>query len=186
MPGLQSISNSSSEVYLSDSDESDDDVSRLGGYLRSSASRRLRNAVDRVDSEGEDEEARTMQEVAERGPEAVAVAEDNVAVDAEVDEPQLPVMDYETPTVEDEVDPQDVGRVANPPFLTDGRGRVVWSSDGETGELTNPGPRPLAEMGGRDTGMRESQSKRSGLTRGISVRENGGESGRILGDEHSR
>jgi E3 ubiquitin-protein ligase makorin len=156
MPELQTVSNSSSsETYPSDSDsDSDDDVSRLGRYLRSAASTRYGELPDQLEVQrGEDEEARVMQEIAERGPEAAGPP-----LDAGGDEPHMPIMDYENPTPEDEVDR---GRVTNPPFLTDGRGRVVWSSDGGTGELVSSRPRPSAEM---EAAGSESQTKRNGLS----------------------
>ncbi|KAJ3567348.1 hypothetical protein NP233_g6419 [Leucocoprinus birnbaumii] len=143
MPGLQSVSNSSSsEAYLSGSDsESDDDVSRLGRYLRSAASNRNGESSNFLAAQNDDEEeARMMQEIADQGPEELGDADH--AQDAETDEPQIPVMDYEIPASEDETD---CGRVTNPPFLTDGRGRVVWSSDGEVAEPASSEPRPSVE-----------------------------------------
>lgn len=162
VPGLQTVStSSSSEAYLSDSDsESDDDISRLGRYLRSGASIRSTDPLNDPEVQhSEDEEARMMQEIADRGPEEAV--EVDPALVAETDEPQIPVMDYETPASEDEVDH---GRVANPPFLTDGRGRVVWSSDGEVVEPASSEPRPSAERVGENPPGGESQAKRNGTS----------------------
>jgi E3 ubiquitin-protein ligase makorin len=159
MPGLQSLSNSSSsDTYLSDSDgDSDDHISRLGRYLRGAAGARSRQTADNTDVPiGENEEARMMREIAERGPENIEGVSGPIN---QIDEPQMPVMEYELPTFEDEADR---GRVANPPFLTDGRGRVVWSSDREVGERANSELPPSTEMG-EATVAGELQAKRSGL-----------------------
>ncbi|KXN86635.1 putative E3 ubiquitin-protein ligase makorin-1 [Leucoagaricus sp. SymC.cos] len=124
-----SVSESSlSEAYLSDSDDGDsdsDEISRLGRYLRSAASRRFGESSDSSEVQrDEDEEARLMQEIAER----------------------------------------DRGRVTNPPFLTDGRGRVVWSSDGEVAEPANSGLRQSAETLDGDELVDEMHTKNNGLS----------------------
>ncbi len=182
IPGLQTVSNSSlSDTYLSDSDgESDDEISRLGGYLRSAASGRFGMRDNPADGEEhEDEEARMMQEIAERGPEETA-AEDIQNDDS--DEPQMPAMDYEIPAAEDDDHQRDSSRVVNPPFLTDGRGRVVWSSNGGAGELLSSELRPSGERRGPTEAVGECESKCSGRAKGLSAGEN--ENGED--DEHPR
>jgi len=154
--GFQSVSSSSSEVHLSESDgESDDEISRLGRYIRGDTSSGL--VEDVQVQHGEDEEAIMMQEIADRGPELI---EAGSAVVTETDEPQIPMMDYEISTSDD--DETDRGRVTNPPFLTDGRGRVVWSSGGEIVEPMSSEPHPTSErVGGNNSGS-GSQVKRNG------------------------
>jgi len=154
--GFQSVSSSSSEVHLSESDgESDDEISRLGRYIRGDTSSGL--VEDVQVQHGEDEEAIMMQEIADRGPELI---EAGSAVVTETDEPQIPMMSYEISTSDD--DETDRGRVTNPPFLTDGRGRVVWSSGGEIVEPMSSEPHPTSErVGGNNSGS-GSQVKRNG------------------------
>lgn len=111
-----------------------------------------------------------MQEIAERGPEQI-LSEDTL--DVSTDEPQIPVMDYETPTAEGDDNRQDGGRVVNPPFLTDGRGRVVWSSNGGVGEPLSSELRPSEERRGRTEDVGECESKCSGPVTGRSTSDNG-------------
>jgi len=149
IPRPQSISSSSSEVHLSESEgESDDEISRLGRYIRGDTSSRPGELIEDVQAQhGEDEEAIMMQEIADRGPEELIEACSGVVT--ETDEPQIPTMDYEIPTSSD--DETDRGRVANPPFLTDGRGRVVWSSGGEIVEPMDSEPHSTSERVGGDS-----------------------------------
>jgi len=157
--GFQSVSSSSSEVHLSESDgESDDEISRLGRYIRGETSSRLGELIEDVQHD-EDEEAIMMQEIADRGPEELTEAGSGVAT--ETDEPQIPMMDYEISTSDD--DETDRGRVTNPPFLTDGRGRVVWSSGGEIVEPMSSEPHPSSERVGGNNSGGGSQVKRNGL-----------------------
>jgi len=160
IPGLQSVSNLSSEAYFSESDsESDDDISRLGRYIRGETSSAYEELTEHGEVQhGEDEEATMMQEIADRGPEEVIEAGPRFVL--ETDEPQIPIMDYEIPASDDETDRR---RVTNPPFLTDGRGRVVWSSGGEIVEPMSSEPYPSAERAGENNTRGESQVKWNGL-----------------------
>lgn len=160
IPGLQSVSNLSSEAYFSESDsESDDDISRLGRYIRGETSSAYEELTEHGEVQhGEDEEATMMQEIADRGPEEVIEAGPRFVL--ETDEPQISIMDYEIPASDDETDRR---RVTNPPFLTDGRGRVVWSSGGEIVEPMSSEPYPSAERAGENNTRGESQVKWNGL-----------------------
>lgn len=152
MPGLQTVSNSSSsEAYASDSEsESEDDISRLGRYIRGTATREARATVDHPESEDEEDEEVRLR-MLERG------SEDQRTTLDDGDEPQMrmPITNYEDLEVEDgmgETQERHDGRVANPPFLTDGRGRVVWSGHGETSDLADAEARPSEEPAGGTTG----------------------------------
>ncbi|KAF7770559.1 hypothetical protein Agabi119p4_6533 [Agaricus bisporus var. burnettii] len=94
--------------------DSDDEISQLGRYIRSTR-------YDEADNEDERVEEET------------------------------PDNDDDDPAAIEEVDS---GRVTNPPFLTDGRGRVVWSGNSNNGDVVDDDARPgegrdMTECSGR-------------------------------------
>lgn len=94
--------------------DSDDEISQLGRYIRSTRYDEADNEDERVEEEihdNDDDDPATIEEV-------------------------------------------DSGRVTNPPFLTDGRGRVVWSGNSNNGDVVDDDARPgegrdMTECSGR-------------------------------------
>lgn len=94
--------------------DSDDEISQLGRYIRSTRYDEADNEDERVEEETPDND------------------------------------DYDLAAIEE----VDSGRVINPPFLTDGRGRVVWSGNSNNGDVVDDDARPgegrdMTECSGR-------------------------------------
>jgi len=143
MPGLQSVSNSSDddveELSDEDSDE-DEDLSRRAMRLGDRTVLTAAHAVERIQSI--EQFSGSLGRRLERTEEPVE------REDGDVTESDTPVL--ETSTEEPRLEP---------PFITDGRGRVVWTSPAEEDKTS----RPVEEENGEPTSRLETATGSGGL-----------------------
>ena len=114
MPDLQSVSNDDELEALSDEDDDEDEDARRAMRLGDRTVLTAAHAVERIQ----------LMETLGRGVER---AEEREREDEDVTESDTPVL--ETSTEEPRLEP---------PFITDGRGRVVWTSPAEEDKTSRP------------------------------------------------